>query len=473
MKRITPIFCLFYFIGLASIIAQPTATLAPGHSWVKVGTSQFVSAPTSSTPSVSMGQNTSFSLPDTDPASCMSSCTGSCDAPSQFIGKKVFGMSVHSASACEQRAHNLNHWNNDFPDAAVVNGATTGTVHLPTSARLDIIQGTPGTGGGGSTNHGYVIGGWGFPNESNFTVNVNWAISWATPAFSGISGNSGPQTKTSVFQGYDPGGTNTSSLIEWSQGFGTSFGASYLIPVSSLPQAGGTFEMVYSGVSSISVLRNWGNADGEAVHSPGMEGRASHTVDYDIWTVQAPLPVRLVQFDATKNLRSAVISFVTTAESNMKAYEIQRSNDTKHWVTIETLQPKNQQSTTQKYNYTDVNLYENELYYRLKMMENDGKSSYSRTIALENKQKGNSINVYPNPVKNTAQLAFNIEAEQENITLEIYNIQGQIVKQKLISINGGVQNISLDIEELATGFYTAKFRFENTQEVIVKKLQKI
>jgi hypothetical protein len=473
MKRNLQILVLLQLLYVGNLFAQPTAAPATGYTWVKTGSSQYVSAPTSTSPSVAFGQNTSFSLPDSDPTSCAGSCIGLCDAPSQYIGKKVFGTSVHNASACEQRAHTLNHWNNPFPNSGVANGATSGTVHLPTAAALTIIQGTPGTGGGGSTNHGYVIGGWGGINQSMFSVAINWAITWSTVAFGGFSGNSGPQLKTATFQGFDPGGSGTSGLIEWSTGFGTSFGANYLIPVTSLPQTGGTFEMVYTGVSNISVSRVWGNADGEVVHSPGMEGRASHTVDYDIWVLQAPLPVKLINFDAQKRNHSAAITFTTTTESNMKLYELEKSNDTKNWTAITSFLPKNDRNTTQKYEYSDLNINENATYYRLKMIENDGKTSYSRVVSLTNLIKGNAVNVFPNPTKNNLQLELNMVADQENASLEIYNIQGQLVKQRTLSLVGGLQNIALDIEDLETGVFTLKVKLENAQEVIIKKIQKI
>ncbi|MBK8328985.1 MAG: hypothetical protein IPL09_05835 [Bacteroidetes bacterium] len=74
-------------------------------------------------------------------------------------------------------------------------------------------------------------------------------------------------------------------------------------------------------------------------------------------------------------------------------------------------------SAKDQYNFTDPHLSERNNYYRLKIMDEDGQFTYSKTVMVLNTEKTEII-CYPNPVKET----LNISSSANSFTYFIYDI---------------------------------------------------
>ena len=74
-------------------------------------------------------------------------------------------------------------------------------------------------------------------------------------------------------------------------------------------------------------------------------------------------------------------------------------------------------------------------------------------------ENSNSILIYPNPIETNANFKFTL-ANEENISIEIIDFQGKIVKtiikNKVINAGNHIQNIDLN-DNLAAGNYILKF----------------
>lgn len=129
----------------------------------------------------------------------------------------------------------------------------------------------------------------------------------------------------------------------------------------------------------------------------GTSGITNGKIDNIVITVYydspSTLPLSLVNFWAKKNNGSIDITWTTEIESNMSHYEIQRSSDGRSFSTIQSMQSSNRVSRV-SYAVTDSKPLNGISYYRLKMVETDGSSNYSR-IASVHFASGNSITVYP------------------------------------------------------------------------------
>jgi hypothetical protein len=65
----------------------------------------------------------------------------------------------------------------------------------------------------------------------------------------------------------------------------------------------------------------------------------------------------------------------------------------------------------------------------------------------------NTLNIFPNPVRNELSLAFNL-TEASDVQLQWYNIQGQLVKNvELGMLQAGTQNMSTNVADLSEGWY--------------------
>ncbi len=110
-----------------------------------------------------------------------------------------------------------------------------------------------------------------------------------------------------------------------------------------------------------------------------------HGIDQTITVI----PVELVSFSGKKINHVNVFNWETLSESNTLNFELQRLNKDNNFETIATLKAQNKAA---KYSFTDdltvektsATLINSIDYYRLKINDLDGKTTFSKTIGLEN-----------------------------------------------------------------------------------------
>ncbi|MBS1511254.1 MAG: T9SS type A sorting domain-containing protein [Bacteroidetes bacterium] len=453
----------------AATMAQPSATPAANYAWVKTSGNQvYTSGPTSTTPSISSGPITFGQAGDSDPASPSTTgfCSGNADG-NGLMGVSLFGAAGYPTtnnSTCEQRAVNLTQWTNAFPDAGVTNGASSGTVYLPTAATLTILKAPASTGSAGTTmttnsgsNVGKLFGG----NSGGTTqvkVTYNYSLQWETQAFGGISNSASPLTNNWVggFTANDPGGSNYSAQQDWQTGgFGTTLSSdiNYSIPVSSISQSGGTFEVAFASDASINLQRTFGNADAFTEAAPGMEGRAQYQVTYDVWQIQSLLALHLLNFYGEAVGDNAVLHWQSADESGNRYYTIERSTDGVHWNALGNVPIANNRSgTNYDYQYKDIAPGTGNFYYRLKLTEWNGSIAYTNIIAV----KTNHAN---EPVMQLQGKQLMITGASFTGTVMLYNATGHLIMSK--TVNPGGQN-TFDLQQLPAGFYIALIRGNQT-----------
>lgn len=109
------------------------------------------------------------------------------------------------------------------------------------------------------------------------------------------------------------------------------------------------------------------------------------------------VPLTLLSFNATLNAGMAKLFWNTSNEINVKNYSIERSGDAISFSSIGSVNANNT-ATTSNYSFNDATAVSGIAYYRLKMIDRDGKYKYSSVIAL-NAKKATVLSVFPNPAK--------------------------------------------------------------------------
>ena len=109
------------------------------------------------------------------------------------------------------------------------------------------------------------------------------------------------------------------------------------------------------------------------------------------------LPLTLLNFSGKAlAANSALLNWRTTNEVNTNYFELQRSADSYIFNTLAKLQAKGSAQSAADYNYTDAGLKAGLYYYRLRMVDRDGKETYSPVVTLQWKTQ-NTISLYPVP----------------------------------------------------------------------------
>ena len=170
------------------------------------------------------------------------------------------------------------------------------------------------------------------------------------------------------------------------------------------------------------------------------------------------VPVTLIDFTAQKNKESILLKWFATYETSFREYEVQRSTDGLQFLKIGVVAGRN----LSDYSFIDKELpMSSVVYYRLKMIDADGKSNNSNILAVKlNKNLSNAL-VYPNPTVGDLNIRL-YEPLFTNSTLQILDVTGRMVKQQNVSANN--INIRLDVQNLSVGRYFIKIA--NSQQVI-------
>ena len=171
------------------------------------------------------------------------------------------------------------------------------------------------------------------------------------------------------------------------------------------------------------------------------------------------VPLSLLSFKALTGADNNALLFWNTAdEFNTAAFDIEQSIDGRTFTRIGNTAARGRGSNTYSYKTiipTDL------VYYRLKMIDLDGRFTYSQVIQVKRNKNAASIVVLSNPTKNTLSL-INTDATLVNTAATIINEQGVVVKKFIL--NDGLQNI--DVSNLSTGVYYLKTAV-NTKKIII------
>lgn len=146
------------------------------------------------------------------------------------------------------------------------------------------------------------------------------------------------------------------------------------------------------------------------------------------------------------------------AETNFKVFEIERSIDGIHYYKIGEITGQN----LSRYNFTDRQLpAASVVYYRLKMIDIDGKFHYSSNAIVRINNNISDIVIYPNP---TSQ-GINIKLTERLLAgsqLMVFDASGRKVKEQAVRANE--VNINVDVKQLTQGKYF--IRINNPSQVI-------
>jgi hypothetical protein len=183
------------------------------------------------------------------------------------------------------------------------------------------------------------------------------------------------------------------------------------------------------------------------------------------------LPLKLLGFNGKRGTNKISLAWSTTKETNVKAFIPERSFNGNDFDAIATVAAKNSTATQADYTYADFDPLaiqsKESIYYRLKMLDVDGKYTYSG-IAVINPLAGNTkFAIYPNPVKgSTIYLDVN-ETSNSKINIKIEDMSGRLYKRYSITRNNLNGNIPVNVSALPKGAYVLKV--ETAGQAFVKQ----
>jgi hypothetical protein len=182
------------------------------------------------------------------------------------------------------------------------------------------------------------------------------------------------------------------------------------------------------------------------------------------------LPVKFLDFTATKNNNSALLSWLVENEDvNTALYEVEISTTGADFRKAATLQPLNNGRSSNSYSFTQDNLSgirnNGIIYFRIKQIDKDGKFVYSDIRNVRISGRGIVFGVYPNPVKQSATVSFDLE-NSEKISFVLTDATGKQVWGNQLQGVKGANFTSINMAKFAAGTYNLKLQTATESKVI-------
>ena len=184
------------------------------------------------------------------------------------------------------------------------------------------------------------------------------------------------------------------------------------------------------------------------------------------------LPVSITTIEAVPVKNQYIqVRWTTVLEVNNQGFDVMRSEDGFNFVKVGYVNGHNNSTVTNNYTFDDKAVNSNKMYYyKLRQIDNDGKSSETKIVNAMI-TGGAALTVgefYPNPTNNKTSIdIFNVSDKE--MTLKVYDMIGNLVHSETNHLIRGNNKMSIDMNNLADGNYSAVITFDG-REVSVKKI---
>ncbi|MEO6686004.1 MAG: T9SS type A sorting domain-containing protein, partial [Dyadobacter sp.] len=183
-----------------------------------------------------------------------------------------------------------------------------------------------------------------------------------------------------------------------------------------------------------------------------------------VHTNEPALPVTLIEFKGALKEDQTILSWQTTNEINTSRFEVERSLDARNFLLISSV-PAQNFNGIHTYSSSDSSVSHlgvKNIFYRLKMIDQDERFAYSRIVNVLIEPK-NFLIVYPSPASSTVTIKFTIPGN-ETIKVKLISTKGEAISNHEFQMTKGVNSIDVDINHLSNGSYLLDVKGETFVE---------
>ncbi len=171
----------------------------------------------------------------------------------------------------------------------------------------------------------------------------------------------------------------------------------------------------------------------------------SSTIYHLAYLDYGTLAVNYLKLSVQNQSKNVVLNWETANETNTSYFNIQRSSDGIHFITLNKVVAKGNSTNVNDYGYTDANvtaLNVTKLYYRLQEVDKDGTSTYSSIQTVDFSKAHLLFSVSPNPSKDFINIVS--LGNVSNAQVKVTNMDGKtLYETKQNFVTGQLLRISL------------------------------
>jgi len=195
--------------------------------------------------------------------------------------------------------------------------------------------------------------------------------------------------------------------------------------------------------NALANISSFGEAENGELYAVSLNGQLYNVVA----TANGALPVKLLHFDAVAAGNAIAVTWVTADEQQFKQYEIEYSTDAMHFQQAGVV-AANGGGT---YHFTHIISTTQKLYYRLKMVDKDGKFEYSKLVVVAGTDANAGNFVRPSVISNGV---LNITVGNAFNSVDIFNMDGKLMYRE--SIGNRVGQIRIPLPGMPAGQYLVR-----------------
>ena len=192
-----------------------------------------------------------------------------------------------------------------------------------------------------------------------------------------------------------------------------------------------------------------------------------------LWVL--PLPVTGLTAQAILNDDIATVKWSTISEQNTSHFIIERSTDNVNFNAVGSqVKAAGNSETKREYqlqdNVSGLSQY-SVIYYRVKLVDLDGKIAYSNIVPVRLSQRPNfQIATWPNPFQTTINLNVTTDTET-TLSIRMIEATGKLIRTLTRQVPKGVSQIVLkEFDQLVPGLYLLEITDQRTKTTTIQKL---
>ena len=184
------------------------------------------------------------------------------------------------------------------------------------------------------------------------------------------------------------------------------------------------------------------------INATNFNGTAATSIDSFLTT--GILPTNIVYLTASQKENSIQLNWISENEINVAKYNVQTSENSSDFKTIGSVDAG-------KNNYYFNHLLNNNnlqptIFYRLQIVDKDGKISYSKIVTFNQKNNVNVVTVSPTLVSNYTNIKI-VCTNAASVNLKLFNINGVLINTKKIAVLQTENQFAYDCNSLNKGVY--------------------
>jgi len=167
------------------------------------------------------------------------------------------------------------------------------------------------------------------------------------------------------------------------------------------------------------------------------------------------LPVNLLTFTGSlQSDNTTLLKWQTANETNTSTFVVERGTDGRNFQQIGTVAADGN-TTGNKYSYIDYDVTRQSssiVYYRLKMVDNDGSYTYSDIVTITVPLTTSRVAMYPNPAVHEVNVTITTAVDGK-VKWQLVDNAGRILAHNSIAAKRGSNNVVINVNRLSSGTY--------------------